>query len=110
MWVLMSWKLQLGIIVFLPLAILELYVKPEIKIDLRFTYIRKIGYMVFASLMYLIWFMGLLEACRNSIILHALLLNNLGIFIAPIVSIITWKHSGLLQHLAFLMGIFGILL
>ena len=58
--------------------------------------------------MFQIWFMGLLEGCLNSIILHALLMNNLGIFIAPIVSLFFKGRVGVLQKVGFLMGMIGV--
>jgi len=60
--ILMSWKLQITMLVMLPIAFLELlYCKP-ITVKFKFMYFKKFMYMIFASAMYLLWFYGLLEA------------------------------------------------
>lgn len=103
MFVLMTWKLQITLIVFLPLAYIELRHKQVDNIRFQTKYVKKFFYILFASLMYLIWFMGLLEACRNSILLHALLMNNFGILVMR-------KHSGVLINIGTFIGISGFIL
>lgn len=61
MFVLMTWKLQITLIVFIPLSYIELRYKSSGDGDYRIRF-KKILYILFASMMYLIWFMGLLEA------------------------------------------------
>mmetsp|Transcript_8644 Transcript_8644/g.8140 ORF Transcript_8644/g.8140 Transcript_8644/m.8140 type:complete len:194 (+) Transcript_8644:335-916(+) len=103
MFVLMTWKLQITLIVFLPLAYIELKHKNLVDLKYQSKYVKKFFYILLASLMYLIWFMGLLEACRNSILLHALLMNNLGILVMR-------KHSGMLINVGTFIGISGFIL
>jgi len=103
MFVLMAWKLQITLIVFLPLAYIELKYKPHKERHFQLKYVKKVFHIIFASVMYVIWFMGLLEACRNSIILHALLMNNLGILIMR-------KQAGILTKIGLGFGIIGVLI
>lgn len=108
LFVLMTWKLQIALIFYIPLAYVELKYKCNFKINFGPHKVKKLFHIWFASVMYLIWFMGLLEACRHSIILHALLMNNLGIFIAPIVSLFFKDEIGLLQKVGFVMAWVGV--
>jgi hypothetical protein len=108
LFVLMTWKLQIALIFYVPLAYIELKYKCNFKIQFWTSPSQKLFHIIFASLMYLIWFMGLLEACRHSIILHALLMNNLGIFIAPVISLFFKDEIGLLQKVGFIMAWVGV--
>jgi len=81
MFILMTWKLQITLFVYIPLAYIEMRQKNSSELTFKHKYIKKFFYMIFASIMYLIWLMGLLEACKKSYILHALLMNNLGILL-----------------------------
>lgn len=86
--VLMTWKLQINMLIYVPLCILELKQRGPLDLSFKTKYVKKFFSILIASIMYLLWFLGLLEACKNSIIFHATILNSLGIFIAPIMAVL----------------------
>jgi hypothetical protein len=108
MYVLMTWKLQIALLIFIPLAILELRTKESVSINIRFTYIKKLVHILIASLAYLLWLMGLLEACRNSIIMHAILFNNVAVFLFPLFSKAAEKYLGVPYKVGLTLSISGI--
>ena len=62
MLILMSWKLQITLLTFSPLVIFELKRLSPLEISYRPKYVKKFFHMLIASIMYLIWLYGLLEA------------------------------------------------
>lgn len=73
-------------------------------------YVRKVLHMMVAGIMYIIWLVGLLEAFAHSLVLHALLMNSLGIFIGPIMSFIFKKEVNGVKMISVILGAIGVFL
>lgn len=108
MYILMTWKLQIALLIFIPLSFLELRMKENIVINIRFTYFKKFVHIIIASFAYLLWFLGLLEACRNSIIMHAILFNSVAVFLFPLFNKVAEKILGVPYKLGLTLSILGI--
>ena len=110
MLILMTWKLQITLIVFIILSALELAVTKELKKKFKPLNFKKCFHVGFAGLMYLLWLLGLLEACRKSIVLHALLLNNFCVFLVPVSGILFKRYMGSHQIFGVIVWVIGGLL
>lgn len=106
--VLITWKVQITLLIFAFLSFIEITRLKDRSASFKPMTTRKIFYILIAGFMHLLWLLGLLEACRNSIILHALLFNNLAVFLAPAVAFVLQRSlrcSGLVGLVVALSGI-----
>ena len=107
---LLTWKLQITLLVVSALAYFELRKVRREDLSLKSKFLRKLAHMMFAGFCYVLWLIGLLEACKNTIVLHALLLNSLGIFIGPIWGLIYHREVNTVKMVSILLAIIGVTL
>ena len=110
MLILMTWKIQITLIVFVVFACIELSVIEDLEKKFKPISKKKWFHIVLAGFMYLIWLLGLLEACRYTIVLHALLLNNFLVFLAPVFAILVRNYIGTYQIFGVIAWLIGALL